>query len=124
MQSSETKTKRTRKTVEEKTTAAPASVAAAASEEPTKTRRRAVLKTQPAETTPSVKHRGAARKAAPAQPESVAVAAVADANGPVSRSIAQQEIAALAYSYWEARGFRGGSPEEDWLRAEQELRSR
>jgi hypothetical protein len=34
-----------------------------------------------------------------------------------------EDIAALAYSYWEARGFQGGSPEEDWLRAEQELRS-
>ncbi|HXK01515.1 MAG TPA: DUF2934 domain-containing protein [Verrucomicrobiae bacterium] len=32
-------------------------------------------------------------------------------------------IAKLAYSYWEARGCQGGSPEEDWLRAEQELRA-
>jgi hypothetical protein len=32
------------------------------------------------------------------------------------------DIAARSYSYWEARGFQGGSPEEDWLRAEQELR--
>jgi len=30
-------------------------------------------------------------------------------------------VAQLAYSYWEARGYDGGSPEEDWLRAEQEL---
>jgi hypothetical protein len=35
-----------------------------------------------------------------------------------------EEIAALAYSYWEARGCQGGCPEEDWLRAEEELRSR
>jgi hypothetical protein len=28
----------------------------------------------------------------------------------------------MAYSYWEARGYQGGSSEEDWLRAEQELR--
>ena len=35
-----------------------------------------------------------------------------------------EDIAVLAYSYWDARGFQGGSPEEDWLRAEQELRSR
>jgi hypothetical protein len=33
------------------------------------------------------------------------------------------DIAALAYSYWVARGFQGGSPERNWLRAEQELRS-
>jgi Protein of unknown function (DUF2934) len=34
-----------------------------------------------------------------------------------------EAIAALAYSYWEARGYQGGSPEQDWLRAEQELRT-
>jgi len=34
---------------------------------------------------------------------------------------APEQIAHLAYSYWEARGYQGGSPEEDWLRAEQEL---
>ena len=33
----------------------------------------------------------------------------------------QEQIACLAYSYWEARGYQGGSPEEDWLRAEREL---
>ncbi len=36
----------------------------------------------------------------------------------------QEEISALAYSYWVARGCQGGSPEEDWLRAEAELRAR
>ena len=35
--------------------------------------------------------------------------------------IAAQAIEALAYSYWMARGCEGGSPEEDWLRAEREL---
>ena len=35
-----------------------------------------------------------------------------------------EEVAELAYLYWESRGFQGGSPEEDWLRAEQELRVR
>jgi len=37
---------------------------------------------------------------------------------------ANETVAALAYSYWAARGYQGGSPEEDWLRAEQELRLR
>ena len=36
----------------------------------------------------------------------------------------REEIAQLAYLYWESRGYEGGSPEEDWLRAEQELRLR
>ncbi len=34
------------------------------------------------------------------------------------------EIARLAYSYWEARGGSGGSALEDWLRAERELIAR
>ena len=35
-----------------------------------------------------------------------------------------EEIARLAYSYWVARGGQGGSPEDDWYRAEQELKVR
>ena len=38
---------------------------------------------------------------------------------PIARS--HQEIAALAYSYWEQRGRQGGSAMEDWFRAEREL---
>jgi hypothetical protein len=34
------------------------------------------------------------------------------------------EIARLAYSYWEARGWQHGSALEDWLRAERELSTR
>jgi hypothetical protein len=37
--------------------------------------------------------------------------------------IDSEAISRLAYSYWEARGYVGGSAEEDWLRAEQELRA-
>jgi Protein of unknown function (DUF2934) len=36
----------------------------------------------------------------------------------------QGQIAELAYSYWEARGGRGGSSWEDWFRAEEELKRR
>lgn len=36
----------------------------------------------------------------------------------------EQDIAALAYVLWQARGCPGGSPEEDWFRAVEELRSR
>src|SRR5947209_9365305 len=35
-----------------------------------------------------------------------------------------EQTAGLAYSYWEARGYSGGSPEDDWYRAEQELKRR
>jgi hypothetical protein len=34
------------------------------------------------------------------------------------------EIAALAHELWQARGCPEGSPEEDWFRAAEELRSR
>jgi hypothetical protein len=36
----------------------------------------------------------------------------------------RNEISLLAYSYWEARGCQGGSPEEDWYRAEHEIQKR
>lgn len=35
----------------------------------------------------------------------------------------REAIARLAYSYWESRGCQGGSAEEDWLRAETEIRT-
>ncbi|HET8548847.1 MAG TPA: DUF2934 domain-containing protein [Bryobacteraceae bacterium] len=40
---------------------------------------------------------------------------------PARRDVAHDEIAKLAYSYWEARGYSGGPPEDDWFRAEREL---
>ena len=51
-------------------------------------------------------------------PESVALT-------PVSEQIPiQDQIARLAYLLWEARGGYGGSAEDDWLRAEQEILAR
>jgi hypothetical protein len=38
--------------------------------------------------------------------------------------LANEEIAPLAYEYWHQRGCPDGSPEIDWLRAEQELIAR
>jgi hypothetical protein len=41
---------------------------------------------------------------------------------PIIRRIpSPEEIAIRAYLRWEARGYQGGSPEEDWLCAEREL---
>jgi len=37
-------------------------------------------------------------------------------------ALGPEAVARLAYSYWEARGRTGGSPEEDWFKAENELR--
>jgi len=35
-----------------------------------------------------------------------------------------QRIAALAFEFWLTRAFRDGLPETDWLRADQEVRSK
>jgi len=40
----------------------------------------------------------------------------------IEDSPSHDEIAVLAYSYWDARGRQGGSAEEDWFQAERELR--
>ncbi len=34
-----------------------------------------------------------------------------------------EEVARLAYSYWKDRGQEGGTPDEDWFRAEAELKN-
>jgi hypothetical protein len=60
-----------------------------------------------------------ARSVKPAETPSLAETAA-----PVAAAPSQDEIANLAYLYWEARGCQGGSPEEDWLRAERELIAR
>lgn len=44
---------------------------------------------------------------------------------PEAKSVpTHEQIAVLAYTYWEQRGCQGGSPFEDWLRAERELKAR
>jgi hypothetical protein len=69
---------------------------------------------------------------APRKPRPAATTAPAATSTPAAMaesvaelySPAQEEIAALAYSYWVTRGYQGGCPEEDWLRAERELHQR
>ncbi len=62
--------------------------------------------------------------------ESVSEVAVApqsngtsESNSTAQRVPTSDEIARLAYAYWVERGCQGGSAEEDWLRAERELRA-
>jgi hypothetical protein len=45
-------------------------------------------------------------------------------HGQSSYEVTRDDIARLAYTFWEQRGGLGGSPDEDWLRAENELRDR
>ena len=42
----------------------------------------------------------------------------------VSAPPAHERIAELAYSFWLSRGCQDGNPQDDWFRAEHELRSR
>ncbi|MGO9010059.1 MAG: DUF2934 domain-containing protein [Bryobacteraceae bacterium] len=68
--------------------------------------------------TPRAKH-GLKRAGAPEADAAVEVVDVEVRHSPTA-----DEIAALAYTYWAGRGYQGGSPEEDWLRAEEELRAK
>jgi len=43
---------------------------------------------------------------------------------PGDSELPREEIARLAYSYWENRQADEGSAEDDWLRAENELRAK
>jgi hypothetical protein len=80
--------------------------------------RRSSVSRRVTRTTPAVET--AAVEAETAAVEAVDVSPVPAA--PVTPS--REEIASLAYSYWVDRGYQGGSPEQDWLRAEQELCSK
>jgi hypothetical protein len=73
---------------------------------------------------------GAAAAAAPAKRRTTRTKGSETSTSEISSKAAKQTltvdreaIARLAYSYWEARGFAGGSAEEDWLRAEEEIRT-
>jgi hypothetical protein len=78
--------------------------------EPKKTVRKAA--TKPTSTATSVAHKHRSEKSAEPLTETPTATPI---------SITREAIAQLAYSYWEARGRQGGSPDQDWLRAEQEL---
>jgi hypothetical protein len=72
-----------------------------------------ISKTSPSTKTTKVPKPGAQRHRKTAVP----VTAVES----LAQNVSTADIARLAYSLWEARGCPGGSPEEDWFRAEQEL---
>lgn len=64
-------------------------------------------------------------EATPVEAVAIEATAVEAANeGADSPQLKTEEIARLAYSYWEARGCQDGSADEDWFRAEKELRAR
>jgi len=62
---------------------------------------------------------------APGLTEATSAVAGAEASSDCGNpAIEHEAISRLAYSYWEARGFSGGSAEEDWYRAVEELKRR
>jgi Protein of unknown function (DUF2934) len=142
--------KKTRTIAEENKASAPeTSAAAEITANPRATRSSTTKKTEPTETG-SVKHRHnkgnapSAPDAAPAQRANgkAAGSLIVDPVGVVAPALEKEpaatsepflarrdvppheEVATLAYSYWIARGYSHGSAEEDWLRAERELRQR
>ena len=42
----------------------------------------------------------------------------------LGKDLGEEDIAALAYELWQARGCPDGSPDEDWYQAVERLRSR
>jgi hypothetical protein len=70
------------------------------------------------------------RTATPARSQRSVPAAeteISDAVLNISETVAgpsRDEVARLAYLYWLERGCQNGSAEEDWFRAEQQLRQR
>jgi Protein of unknown function (DUF2934) len=58
---------------------------------------------------------GTAKRRKPAAKKQTTVAAPA--------APSREEIARLAEKFWAERGWPEGSPEQDWLRAEQELKT-
>lgn len=89
----------------------------------TKHRRKAgsaVPSEAPSETNPLAKAAAASAGATSDPINSVAI----DSVGVITHEIKYEDIAKLAHSYWIARGYTHGSPEEDWLRAERELKTK
>jgi Protein of unknown function (DUF2934) len=136
MQSKKTSSKKTHNIAETSNAAVPElkSTAAEITPKPREQRSSTVKKNETIETTSAKRHRKAAPPLAPEStpaPKAMAAVAGAGVGSPAQNSgvqskvdkplVTRDEIAQLAHSYWAARGYAHGDPEEDWLRAEHEL---
>jgi hypothetical protein len=61
---------------------------------------------------------------APAKPRKTAPTKEAEAAAPVATMPSREEVERLARNYWAQRGYQDGYAEQDWFRAEQELRQK
>jgi hypothetical protein len=59
---------------------------------------------------------------APAKPRKTATKNKAAAEAPKGTMPSREEVERLARQYWASRGYKDGYAEQDWLRAENELR--
>jgi hypothetical protein len=131
--SSSKSTKKTTKKKTEEVHISPETVVAAVSAQPVAASHQRPVKAASAEATASKpraasapRHRTVKRVAVPVPALAMAAAAGTDSSTPskpLSPPVTSERIAELAYSYWVSRGCQGGSPHEDWLRAEEELMS-
>lgn len=71
----------------------------------------------------SVKKSGAAPKVAATSPKTSQKKTVSSADGNGAH-VSHDQVAQLAHRFWNERGRAHGHHEEDWFRAEQELRAR
>ena len=69
--------------------------------------------------TTAVKHTHTTKKPMPQEVDATVSMAPAQA---LTHVVTHEDVAQLAYSSWVARGCQGGSPQDDWLRAEQQLK--
>lgn len=60
----------------------------------------------------------------PAKPRKTATKKTAAKPGPVGVPTSPEQVALLAHRFWIERGHQHGKHEDDWYRAEQELRGK
>ena len=61
---------------------------------------------------------------APSKPRKTATKKTGIAVVPDQTPVSHEEVAKLAHRFWAERGHQHGKPEDDWFRAEQELRGK
>jgi hypothetical protein len=61
---------------------------------------------------------------APAKPRKTAASKSAALANVTSITVSYEEVAQLAHRFWAERGHQHGHHEEDWFRAEQEIRQK
>jgi hypothetical protein len=64
------------------------------------------------------------KKKAPAKPRKTTAKKQTIAEAPTATMPSREEIEKLAQKYWAQRGYQDGYADQDWLRAEQELRQK